>query len=117
MDRRALLAGLFSVAGAAAVAVVLPTDNKALAGVPTGDPTPGSSILPNLDNMNADPDEASGAPAGDEGLEQLAWHRGHRHWRRRRRRGWRRVCRRYWRHGRVYRRCRRRPVWIWLGLG
>jgi hypothetical protein len=119
MDRRVLLAGLFGVAGTAALAVVLPPHAEALAGVPTDDPAPGSNVLPNLEDLEADPDQVEKV-APDEG-EQLAWHYGYPHGRRRRRRRrrwrWRRYCRREWWHGYYRRRCRRRPFWVWIWIG
>ncbi len=110
MDRRLFVTGLFGVAGAAVLAAVVPPQAEALAGVPPDGTEPGSNVLPNLDDLNADPGEAD--TAVPEQGEQLAWHEGWRH--RRRRRRWRRECRRYWRHGRWRRRCRRRPFWIWI---
>lgn len=120
MDRRVLLAGLFGVAGTAALAAILPLQAEALAGVPSGDPTPGSSVLPNLEDLKTDPDDA-GKAVPDEG-EQLAWHNGYPHGRRRRRRRryrrrrYRNVCRRYRYGGYWRRRCRRRPFWVWIWI-
>ncbi|WP_162914156.1 protamine-2 (modular protein) [Taklimakanibacter lacteus] len=114
MDRRLFVTGLFGVAGAAALATIVTPRTEALAGVLADETAPGSSVLPNLEDLKADADE-SGDTTQEAG-EQLAWHNGYRH-RRRRRRRWRRICRRYWRHGRWRRRCRRRPVWIWLSIG
>ena len=114
MDRRVLLAGLFGVAGTAALAAVLPPQAEALAGVPLEDPTFGSSVLPNLADLKADPDDVEKS-VPDKG-EQLAYHYGYPHGRRRRRRRrrWRRYCRREWWHGYWRRRCRRRAFWIWI---
>jgi hypothetical protein len=118
MDRRVLLAGLFGVAGTAALAAVLPLHSEALAGVPSVDPTPGSSVLPNLEDLKAGPED-TGKTVPEDG-EQLAWHYGYPHGRRRRRRRyrrWRRICRREWWHGYYRRRCRRRPFWVWIWIG
>jgi len=114
MDRRLFVTGLFGVAGAAALAAVVTPRAEALAGVPADETAAGSSVLPNLEDLKADPDETAGTV--QEAGEQLAWHHGHRH-RRRRRRRWRRYCRREFWHGYWRRRCRRRPVWIWLSIG
>jgi hypothetical protein len=108
MDRRVLLAGLFGVAGTAALAAVLPPQAEALAGMPVGGPPPGSSVLPNLEDLKTDPDDAEEAVSG----VQLANHRRRRH----RRWRWRRYCRREWWHGYWRHRCRRRrfAIWIWI---
>jgi hypothetical protein len=113
MDRRLLLKGIFGLAGAAAVAAVLP-QSEVHAGIPSLGQKPDSSVLPNLEELKANPETGL-----DEGVE-LASHRWD-HWRRRRRRRWRRrrwrrTCRTYWRYGRWRRRCRRRPIWIWIGF-
>jgi hypothetical protein len=107
MDRRVLLAGLFGVAGTAALAAILPPQAEALAGMPVGVPPPGSSVLPNLEDLKTDPD-AEETVSG----VQLANHRRRRH----RRWRWRRYCRREWWHGYWRRRCRRRrfAIWIWI---
>ncbi|MFZ5672548.1 MAG: protamine-2 (modular protein) [Pseudomonadota bacterium] len=115
MDRRLLLKGVFGLAGAAAVAAVLP-QTEAHAGIPSLGQKPDSSVLPNLEELKANPEAGL-----DEGVE-LASHRWdhyrRRRWRRHRyrRRRWRQVCRSYWHRGRWRRRCRRRPVWIWIGI-
>jgi hypothetical protein len=117
MDRRLFVTGFFGAAGAAALAVVMPPHAETLAGIPLDDPTSGSNVLPNLEDLKADPDEA-GQPVPESG-EQLAYHYGVPHGRRRRRRvrRWRRICRREWWNGIYRRRCRRRPFWIWLSIG
>ena len=117
MHRRLFVTGLFGVAGAAALAAVVTPQMEALAGVPADETASGSSVLPNLEDLKADPDEVEGAAGTvEEAGDQLAWHYGHRH-RRRRYRRWRRRCRRYWWNGHWRRRCRRHPVWIWLSIG
>ena len=113
MDRRLFVTGLVGVAGAAALAAVVSPHAEALAGVLPDGPPPGARVLPNLDDLKADPDEVETA-APDEGV-QLASHR-YRHYRRYRRWRWHRYCRRYWHHGYWRRRCyrRRSRVWIWI---
>jgi arylsulfatase A-like enzyme len=119
MDRRLFVTGLFGVAGAAALAAIVTPQAAALAGVPAEETAAGSSVLPNLEDLKADSEESGDAV--QETGEQLAWHNGYPHGRRRRRRRrhrrWRRVCRRYWYNGYYRRRCRRRPFWIWLSIG
>jgi hypothetical protein len=107
IDRRFFVTTLFGAAGVAAVAAVLPPSSKAMAKVLLKD-EPDSDGLPKLDELQAD----------DE-VEQVAYHYGHPHMRRRRRRvrRWRRICRREWWNGIYRRRCRRRPFWIWLSIG
>lgn len=117
MDRRLFVTGLFGVAGAAGLAVVLPYQAEALAGVLLDDSASGSKVLPNLENLKADPDEVETAVPDES--EHLAWHNGVPHSRRRRRRvrRWRRICRREYWNGIYRRRCRRRPFWVWLSIG
>jgi hypothetical protein len=116
MDRRLFVTGLFGVAGTAALAAIVTPQAEALAAVAGEDPVPGSSVLPNLEELKAD--SVEGGEAAEETGEKLAWHYGYPHGRRRRRRRrWRRICRRAWWRGRYRRRCRRRPVWIWLSIG
>jgi hypothetical protein len=116
MDRRVLVKSLLGVAGASALAIVLPPQAEALVGLPSNDPTPGSSVLPNLEELKEGPADGE---TPEEGF-QLAqyYYRRRRHYRRRRRRGWhwRRYCRRRWWHGYYRRRCYRRRVmfWIWI---
>ncbi|MGE0280832.1 MAG: protamine-2 (modular protein) [Rhizobiaceae bacterium] len=112
MDRRLFLAGLFGVAGTAALATVArPVD--AAAGVPGNGP----GILDALDDPVVDE-----LDVGPETAEpELIWHRGYYHEgrrrrRRRRRHAWRTVCRRYWDRGRWRRRCYRRRVSFWIYL-
>jgi hypothetical protein len=115
MDRRVLLAGLFGLAGTAALAAILPPQAEALAGIPSAGPPPGSSVLPDLEDLKTDPDD-SGDTVSDEGVQLAQYY--YRRRRRRRRRHWRyrNVCRRYWRHGYWRRRCHRRrfSIWIWI---
>jgi hypothetical protein len=112
MDRRVLLAGLFGVAGTAALAAVLPPHAEALAGIPSAGPAPGSSVLPDLEDLKTDPD--SGEAVSDEGVQLAQYyyrrrrHRRRRHWR------YRNVCRRYRHHGYWRRRCHRRRFSIWI---
>ena len=120
MDRRALVTGLFGIAGAATLAAVIPPQYEALAGVPDDDIGSGKNVLPDLEKLKADPEDigSSPTPASGEDLEEMAYHYGYSHRRRRRRvRRWRRHCRRYRWYGRWRRRCRRRPFWIWIGIG
>src|SRR6476660_9664018 len=103
MDRRVLVKSLIGVAGAGALAIVLPPQAEALVGLPSSDPVPGSSVLPDLENLKEAPE---GGEASEEGF-QLA-----QYWRRRRRRRrrewrWRNYCRREYWHGYYRRRCRR----------
>lgn len=111
MDRRILLKGLFGVAGAGALAVVLPPEAEALPGLPPapGDPKSGSNVLPNLEELQAGPEDGE---APEEGV-QLAQYYYRRRRRRRRRWRWRNYCRRWWNGYRYRRRCRRRRVWYW----
>ncbi|TMJ41652.1 MAG: protamine-2 (modular protein) [Alphaproteobacteria bacterium] len=115
MDRRVLLAGLFGVAGTAVLTAVLPPQAEALVGVPPPDLTPGSSVLPNLEDLKTDPDDSGEA---DEGLQLAQYYRRRRRrfYRRRRRRGWRwrHVCRRWRHHGHWRHRCYRRRFAIWI---
>jgi hypothetical protein len=117
IDRRLFVTGLFGVAGAGAVAALLPPSSEAIAKILT-DEDPNSNILPNLDELQADP---AGDTAAPEDGQQLAWHYGIPHGTRRRRRRrvrrWRRICRREWWSGAYRRRCRRRPFWIWISIG
>ena len=117
MHRRLFVRGMFGVAGAAALAVVLRPQAEALAGILSDEPASGSNVLPKLENLKSAPDEVDTA-APDES-EQLAWHNGVPHGRRRRRRvrRWRRICRREYWNGIYRRRCRRRPFWVWLSIG
>jgi hypothetical protein len=111
MDRRLLLKGLFGVAGAGALAVILPPQAEALMGHPD-DLAAGSNVLPNLEELKEAPDDGE-APVLGEGVEPAS----HRRRRRRRRRWrWRRHCRRYWWHGYYRRRCRRRRVFFWIWI-
>jgi len=115
MDRRLFVTGLLGVAGTAGIAAVLP--RQALAAGPLAPaPQPGS-VLPDLSAPADEPEalEELGAQDElgelDEGVE-LANHR--RNHRRRRVRRWRNRCR--WRrvNGRLRRRCRREPHFVWL---
>jgi len=120
MDRRVLLAGLFGVAGTAVLTAVLPPQAEALVGVPPPDPAPGSSVLPDLEDLKTDPDD-SGDAASDKGLQLAQYYRRRRHrmyYRRRRRREWRwrNVCGRYRHHGHWRHRCHRRRFSIWIGI-
>ena len=113
MDRRVLVKSLFGVAGAGALALVLPREAEALVGLPTKAPTPGSSVLPDLQNLDEATEEGDDSNL-DENIELVS------HYRRRRRRyrrwRWRNYCRREWWHHHWRRRCRRRRVgfWIWI---
>jgi hypothetical protein len=114
MDRRVLVKSLFGIAGAGALAVMLPPQAEALVGLPPNDPAPDSNVLPDLEELNAGPE---GGEASEEGV-QLAqyYYRRRRRRRRYRRYRWRNYCRRYWNGWRYRSRCRRRRVgfWIWL---
>jgi hypothetical protein len=122
IDRRLFVTGLFGVAGAAAVAALLPPSSEAIAKV-LADEDSNSNILPNLDELQADSVDDVGEPIAEpEEGEQLAWHYGYPHDGRRRRRRrrvrrWRRICRREFWNGIYRRRCRRRPYWIWISIG
>jgi hypothetical protein len=119
VDRRFFVTTLFGAAGAAAFATMMPLSSEAIAKVLLED-TPKPNTLPRLDDPEADSlDDAMDTNAAEPG-EQLAWHDGYPHGTRRRRRRrvqrWRRICSRdYW-NGVYRRRCRRRPVWIWLSI-
>jgi len=112
MDRRVLVKSLLGVAGASALAIVLPPQAEALVGLPSNDPPPGSSVPPDLENLK---EGAEGGEASEEGF-QLAQYMRRRHRRRYRRWRWRRYCRREYWSGHYRRRCRRRRVmfWIWI---
>lgn len=111
LDRRLLVKGLLGIAGAGALAVIVPRQAEALVGLPPDDLAPDSNAFPELEKFADAPGEDA-APLLDEGIE-LASHRRRRR-RRRRRRHWRRYCRREWWNGYYRRRCRRRRVWIWF---
>src|SRR5688500_4124547 len=115
MDRRVLLKGLFGVAGAGALAVVLPPQAEVLAGIPSANP-PRGSVLPDFEELTGSTEESDELETLEEGIEPAS----HRYWRRRRRRRrrrrWRRYCRRYWWHGYWRRRCRRRGFWITIWI-
>lgn len=113
MDRRLFVTTLLGAAGVAALTVVLSPSSEAVAKVLLDD-SPKPNILPDLEDLQAEPDEPGGGLAEDE--EQLAYHMGHKH-RRRRVRRWRRVCRREWWQGHYRRRCRKHPFWVWLSIG
>jgi hypothetical protein len=112
IDRRLLIKGLLGIAGAGAIAMILPRQAQALPGFPSDDLTSGASEFPELDKFTDAFDDGD-APVLGEGVE-LASHRHRR--RRRRRRRWRRYCRREWWYGHYRRRCRRRRVWIWFWI-
>ena len=120
MDRRLFLSGLTGAVGTAAIAAAMPRQAKALATLasPVESAASDLDILPKLNAPDLGLDE-SGDDLNDN--IELAWHEGRRHRRHRRRRRrvrrWRRVCRRYWYDGWWRRRCRRRPIWIWIWLG
>jgi hypothetical protein len=118
INRRLFATTFLGAAGAAALVAMMPPSSEAIAKVLMEDPN--SSLLPNLDDLKADSidDTLDTEPDTEEG-EQLAWHNGYPHRRRRRRRvrRWRRVCRREYWNGIYRRRCRRRPFWIWLSIG
>ena len=112
MDRRLFVTTLLGAAGVAALTVVLSPSSEAVAKVLLDD-SPQPNILPDLEDLQAEPDEPGGGLADE---EQLAYHMGHKH-RRRRVRRWRRVCRREWWQGHYRRRCRKHPFWVWLSIG
>jgi hypothetical protein len=111
LDRRLLIKGLLGVAGAGALAVIVPRQAAALTGFSPDELAPGSSDFPELEQLTEGPEDTD--PVLDEGVE-LASHRRRR--RRRRRRRWRRYCRREYWNGYYRRRCRRRPFWIWIWI-
>jgi hypothetical protein len=117
MDRRLFVTALFGVAGATAFLAALPSSSQAVAKALMDD-QPDQNVLPDLDDLQADPEQAGPQDVADDG-DQLAYHMGYPHRRRRRRRvrRWRRICRREWWNGYYRRRCRRRPFWIWLSIG
>lgn len=119
ISRRFVVTTLFGAAGAAAMVAMLPASSEAIARVLMDD-EPKSNLLPHLEdpNLESADDAPATLPDTEEG-EQLAWHNGYPHRRRRRRRvrRWRRVCRREYWNGIYRRRCRRRPFWIWLSIG
>jgi hypothetical protein len=112
IDRRLLIKGLFGLAGAGALAVILPRQAEALPGLPAEEIASGSSEFPELDKF-AKTLEDGDETVLDEGIE-LANHKRRR--RRRRRRRWRRYCRREYWNGFYRRRCRRRPFWVWIWI-
>src|SRR5689334_5987452 len=98
MDRRVLVKGLFGIAGAGALALVLPPKAEALVG-PADVPAPDASVLPNLEELK---DGAENGETSEEGVQLASYH--HRRYRRydyrhhhHRHRGWRwrRYCRRW----------------------
>lgn len=119
MDRRVLVKSLFGIAGAGALALVLPPKAEALMGLPPDNPTPDNSDLPNLDELKEGAEDGGTAKEGFQ-LAQYRHphhHHHHGHYRRRYRRWrWRRYCRRSYWHGRYRHRCYRRRVafWIWI---
>lgn len=122
MDRRVLVKGLFGIAGAGALALVLPPNAEALVNLPPDAPAPGSSVLPNLEELKEGADDGD---APEEGFQLAAHHRRRyrryyyrRHHDHHRRRGWRwrRYCRRSYWHHHYRRRCYRRRVMFWIGI-
>jgi hypothetical protein len=111
MDRRVLVKGLFGIAGAGALAVIVPRQAEALVGFPSED-FASDNAFPELEKFSATP-EGDAAPVLGDGVELAS----HRHRRRRRRRWrWRNYCRREYWYGHYRRRCHRRriSVWFWI---
>jgi hypothetical protein len=113
MDRRVLVKSLVGVAGAGALALILPPQAEALVGLTPKAPTPELSVLPDLEKLNEAVEEGDDL---DENVELASHMYGHHRRRRHRRWRWRRYCRREWWHHHWRRRCRRRRIgfWIWI---
>jgi hypothetical protein len=115
MDRRVLVKSLFGVAGAGALAMILPPQAEALVGLTPETPAPESSVLPDLEKLN---EAAEDSEAPEEGFQLAQYYRRRRRHNRRRHRRWhwRRYCRRSYWHGHYRRRCYRRRIafWIWI---
>lgn len=112
IDRRLLIKGLFGIAGAGALAVILPRQAEALPGFLADNPATGASEFPELEKFSQTLEDGDETVL-DEGIE-LANHKRRR--RRRRHRRWRRYCRREYWNGFYRRRCRRRPFWVWIWI-
>ena len=118
-----LVKSLFGVAGAGALALILPPQAEALVGLTPKVPAPDSSVLPNLEELKKGAEDGE-APEDGFQLAQYYYRRhhrydygyGHHHHHRYRRWRWRRYCRRSWWHGYYRHRCYRRRVmfWIWI---
>jgi hypothetical protein len=118
MDRRVLVKSLFGVAGAGALALILPPHAEALVGLPRKASAPDSGVLPNLEELKKGAEDGE---APEDGFQLAQYYYRHRHYhghyrRHYRRWRWRRYCRRRWWHGYYRHRCYRRRVmfWIWI---